>query len=80
MYFKSSSKFPIQRQHKYFYLHQQYNAFILRQDGAKNAVVGDWLLTNYAKYNDRVSTEDAALRKLYRASERVVSDVARGDF
>ena len=78
--FKSSSKFPIQKQHKYFYLHQQFNAFIMRQNGGKNADISDWLKTNYSKYNKRVSAEDAALRKLYRASERVVLDVAKGEF
>ena len=78
--FKSSSKFPIQKQHKYFYLHQQYNAFIMRQNGGKNADISDWLKTNYSKYNKRVSVEDAALRKLYRASEQIVLDVAEGEF
>ena len=78
--FKPISKFPIRRQHKYFYLHQQYNVFIMRQNGAKNAEVSDWLRSNYSKYNSRVATEDAALRKLYRASEKMVIDVARGDF
>jgi hypothetical protein len=38
------------------------------------------LTTNYGRYNKRVSTEDAALRKLYRASERLVLDVAKGVF
>jgi hypothetical protein len=78
--FKSSSRYPIQKQHKYFYLHQQYNTFIMRQNGAKNGEVGHWLTTNYGRYNKRVSTEDAALRKLYRASERLVLDVAKGVF
>ena len=78
--YKPSAKYQIQKQYKYFYLHQQYNAFILRQNGAKNAEVREWLETNYSRYSKRISREDAALRKLYRASERVVLDVARGDF
>ena len=52
----------------------------MRQNGAKNADISDWLKTNYSKYNKRVSVEGAALRKLYRASERVVLDVAKGEF
>jgi len=78
--YQSSSKYQIQKQYKYFYLHQQYNAFILRQDGAKNAEVREWLVKYYSRYSKRVSREDAALRKLYRASERVVLDVAKGEF
>jgi len=78
--FDSTAKYKIKKQYKYFYLHQQYNAFILRQSGAKNAEVREFLEKNYSAYSKRVSYEDAALRKLYRASERVVLDVAAGDF
>jgi hypothetical protein len=78
--FVSSSRFQIKKQYKYFYLHQQYNVFILRQDGAKNAEVRDWLIKHYAVYSGRVSTEDTSLRRLYRAGERVVLDVAAGEF
>lgn len=76
----SSAKYQIRKQHKYFYLHQQYNAFILRQDGAKNAEVREWLSRHYGSYGGRVSSDDTALRRLYRASEKVVLDVAHGWF
>ena len=78
--FESSAKYQIKKQYKYFYLHQQYNAFIMRQNGAKNTEVGEWLMKYYSRYSKRVSTEHATLRKLYRASERVVLDVANGEF
>ena len=76
----SSAKYQIQKQHKYFYLHQQYNAFILRQDGAKNAEVREWLSRHYGSYGGRVSSDDTSLRRVYRAGEQVVLDVAEGIF
>ena len=75
----SSSRFQIKKQYRYFYLHQFYNAFILRQDGSKNTEVSQWLSENYGMLG-RVSTNDTSLRRLYRASERVVLDVAGGHF
>ena len=77
--FKSCAKYPVQKRHKYIYLHQQYIAFIMIQNDARNVVLADWLRTNYSRYSDRVATEDAALRKIYRASQRVVLNVAEGD-
>jgi len=49
------------------------------QNDARNVVLADWLRTNYSRYSDRVATEDAALRKIYRASQRVVLNIAEGD-
>lgn len=76
----ASARYQIKKQHKYFYLHQQYNAFILRQNGAKNAEVRDWLNKHYGGYGGRVSSDDTSLRRVYRAGEQVVLDVAEGDF
>ena len=76
----SSAKYQIRKQHKYFYLHQQYNAFILRQNGAKNTEVREWLMRHYGSYRGRVSSDDTSLRRLYRAGEQVVIDVAQGHF
>ena len=78
--FDSTAKHKIKKQYKYFYLHQQYSAFILRQSDATNAEVRDFLQKNYSSYSKRIADTDAALRKLYRASERVVLDVAEGNF
>ena len=75
---QASAKYQIKKQYKYFYLHQMYNCFILRQNGATNAEVRDWL-QQYVEIG-RVSTLDSSLRKLYRAGERVVLDVAAGEF
>ena len=77
--FETQSKFPITKQHKYFYLHQQYNAFILRQNGAGHDEVNDFI-TIYTLYSDRVSSSYSSLRRLYRASEQLVLDVAKGEF
>jgi hypothetical protein len=77
---KSDLKYQIQRQHKYFYLHQQYNVFLMRQSGWLNYEIKDWLLVNYGKYRARVVSTDAAMRKMYRSSEQNILDVAKGDF
>jgi hypothetical protein len=77
--FETQSKFPITKQHKYFYLHQQYNAFILRQNGAGHDDVVKFM-NIYTLYSDRVSTSYSSLRRLYRASEQLVLDVAKGEF
>ena len=77
---KSDLKYQIKRQHKYFYLHQQYNVFLMRQSGWLNHEISDWLQANYGKYRARVVSSDAAMRKMYRSSEQVVLDVAKGDF
>lgn len=78
--FRSKSSYIIQKQHKYFYLHQQYNAFILRQNGADNEKVKEMLKDYYGKYSKRIAYDNATLRKLYRASEKVVLDVSKGHF
>ena len=77
---RSVVQYQIQRQHKYFYLHQQYNVFLMRQSGWKTREVQDWLTEFYGKYRARIASSDAAMRKLYRASEQIVLDVAKGDF
>ncbi len=78
--FQTESKFPVKQQYKYFYLHQQYNAFILRQDGVSGMEVADWMVKEYKKYNARISTSYSSMRRLYRASEQLVVDVSKGNF
>lgn len=78
--YQSEVKYQIQRQHKYFYLHQQYNVFLMRQSGWKSLQVSNWLEAHYGKYRARIASTDAAKRKLYRSSEQIVLDVAKGDF
>ena len=79
--FETQSKFPITKQHKYFYLHQQYNAFIMKQDGVSGNDIANWLTGYYEEYRDtRVSYSYSSMRRVYRASERLVIDVSKGLF
>ena len=79
--FKSESKYQIQKQYKYFYIHQQYNAFIMKQDDVSGMDIADWLMKYYTVYDDaRVSSSYSSMRRLYRASERLVIDVSKGLF
>lgn len=78
--FKSASKFPIQKQHKYFYLHQHFNVFILRVQGSSGAEVAYFLDSYYGKYSDKVSTSYSSLRRLFRACEKTVIGVSKGVF
>ena len=77
---QSGVEYQIQRQHKYFYLHQQYNVFLMRQSGWKTRQVKEWLDASYGRYRARVASSNAAMRKLYRQSEQIILDVARGHF
>ncbi|MAC90966.1 MAG: hypothetical protein CMO99_00205 [Woeseiaceae bacterium] len=95
--FKSGSKFPITGKHKYINLHQQYNAFILRQNAEMSGQqIGQWMGKEYSKYSKNVSGARTAktlggktevheinytsMRRVYRASEQQVLEVARGEF
>jgi hypothetical protein len=79
--FKSGSKFPITGKHKYINLHQQYNAFILRQDGDLDGMgISQWMFDNYSKYSKNVSTSYSSMRRVYRASEELVVEVSKGIF
>ena len=83
--FKSESKYQIQKQYKYFYIHQQYNAFIMKQDDVSGMDIADWLIKYYSVYEGssggaRVSSSYSSMRRLYRASERLVIDVSKGLF
>ena len=78
--FESQSKYPVKKQHKYIYLHQQYNAFIMRQDGVSGNDVEDWIHDQYSRYTNHLSTSYSSMRRLYRASEQLVLDVAKGEF
>ncbi|MDA7851451.1 hypothetical protein N8466_00585 [Gammaproteobacteria bacterium] len=54
--FQSGSKFPITGKHKYINLHQQYNAFILRQNAEMSGLqIGQWMGKEYSKYSKNVS-------------------------
>jgi len=79
--FESASQYQIQKQYKYFYIHQQYNAFIMKQDDVSGMDIADWLMKYYTVYDDaRVSSSYSSMRRLYRASERLVIDVSKGLF
>ena len=87
--YKSGSKFPIKGKYKYINLHQQYNAFILRQDGEMSGQqIGQWMGKQYSKYSKNVSGATGnskhhnytSMRRVYRASEQLVLDVAEGKF
>ena len=87
--FETGSKFPIKGKYKYINLHQKYNAFILRQDGELSGQqIGEWMGKQYSKYSKRVSgatgfiqdNNYTSMRRVYRASEQLVLDVAQGKF
>ena len=39
-----------------------------------------WMDKNYSKYSKNVSTSYSSMRRVYRASEELVREVARGEF
>ena len=79
--FESASKFQIQKQYKYFYLHQQYNAFIMKQNEVSGMDIASWMTKYYSVYGDaRVSFSYSSMRRVYRASEQLVIKVSKGFF
>ena len=90
--YQSQAKYQIEKQHKYFYIHQQYNVFLLRLEGKKNDAIAQFIDKNYGKYTKRVSAfflekkseqilvSHDSLRRVYRASEQLVIDVSKGLF
>jgi len=79
--FKSESKFQIKNQYKYFYLHQQYNAFLMKQDDMSGMDISAWMNKYYGVYGDaRVSFSYSSMRRVYRASEQLVIKVSVGSF
>ena len=90
--YQSQAKYQIKKQHKYFFIHQQYNVFLLKLEGKNNYEIADFIDKNYGKYSENVSSfhlgEDdkeilvshSSLRRVYRASEQLVVDVSKGLF
>lgn len=79
--YKTTAKYLVKKQHKYFNLHQQYNVFILRQSGASYEEIRDWLVSNYKiDISLTGSLSDAVINRILRTSEQVVIDCSKGKF
>ena len=78
--FKSQSKYAIKNQYKYFYLHQHYNTLVMRINGVSAMDIGDYIESTYGKHSDRVSASYSSLRRLFRASEETITNVATGNY
>ena len=52
--YQSQAKYQIKKQHKYFYIHQQYNVFLLRLEGKSNDEINNFQ-DSYRKYSKRVT-------------------------
>tara|TARA_B100000212_G_scaffold298737_1_gene243085 strand:+ start:179 stop:718 length:540 start_codon:yes stop_codon:yes gene_type:complete len=78
--YQSQAKYQIKNQYKYFYLHQQYNVLIMRIEGKSAVEIADFIEGTYGKYSERYSTSYSSLRRLFRASERLIINVAKGEF
>jgi len=53
----------------------------MKQDDVSGMDIADWLMKYYTVYDDaRVSSSYSSMRRLYRASERLVIDVSKGLF
>ena len=90
--YQSQAKYQIKKQHKYFFIHQQYNVFLLKLEGKNNYEIANSIDKNYGKYSENVSAyflekeseqirvSHSSLRRVYRASEQLVVDVSKGLF
>ena len=78
--FQSQANYQITKQYKYFYLHQQYNALVMRINGESAMTIADFFESTYGKHSDKVSTSYSSLRRLFRASENLLIDVSKGNY
>ena len=76
----AQSKHAIKNQYKYFYLHQQYNALVMRINGIKAMDIADFIESTYGKHSEKVSTTYSSLRRLFRASENLLINISRGKY
>ena len=76
----AQSKYAIKNQYKYFYLHQQYNALVMRINGIKAMDIADFIESTYGKHSEKVSTTYSSLRRLFRASENLLINISRGKY
>ena len=58
-----TSKFGIQKQHKYIPTHVKYNVFVWRQEGHTRTEILDMLNKSYKYYDTRIPKDESSVRR-----------------
>ena len=75
-----TSKFGIQKQHKYIPTHVKYNVFVWRQSGYTRTEILKMLNQSYKYYDTRVPKDESSVRRCLRNGERLILDTSKGVF
>jgi len=75
-----TSKFGIQKQHKYIPTHVKYNVFVWRQSGYTRTEILKMLNRSYKYYDTRIPKDESSVRRCLRNGERLILDTSKGVF
>ena len=75
-----TSKFGIQKQHKYIPTHVKYNVFVWRQSGYTRTEILKMLNQSYKYYDTRTPKDESSVRRCLRNSEDLILNTSKGVF
>ena len=75
-----TSKFGIQKQHKYIPTHVKYNVFVWKQNGYTRTEILKMLNQSYKYYNTRIPKDESSVRRCLRNSEDLLLSTSKGVF
>ena len=75
-----TSKFGIQKQHKYIPTHVKYNVFVWKQEGHTRTEILEMLNKSYKYYDTRIPKDESSVRRCLRNSEDLILSTSKGNF
>jgi len=75
-----TSKYGIQKQHKYIPTHVKYNVFVWKQEGHTRTEILEMLDKSYKYYDTRIPKDESSVRRCLRNSEDLILSTSKGNF
>ena len=75
-----TSKYGIQKQHKYIPTHIKYNVFVWKQEGYTRTEILEMLNKSYKYYDTRIPKDVSSVRRCLRNSEDLILSTSKGVF
>ena len=75
-----TSKYGIQKQHKYIPTHIKYNVFVWKQEGYTRTEILEMLNKSYKYYDTRIPKDVSSVRRCLRNSEDLILSSSKGVF
>ena len=75
-----TSKFGIQKQHKYIPTHVKYNVFVWKQNGYTRTEILKMLNQSYKYYDTRIPKDESSVRRCLRNGEDLILSTSKGVF